>query len=749
MKPQSRLARSLPRSRLGKIATGLGATALWCVPIIAGLALANFGGAPIDRLRSILFDEYQRLAPRQWSPKLPVKVIDIDDDSLARLGQWPWPRSRVAELTDKLAADGAAAIVFDIVFAEEDRLSPENLLRLLPDLPERDALAKVIAARHLDGDALVASFAKAPVVAALALAYDKAAQAPQMKSGFVTLGDDPRASLYTFPAAILPQPALAKAASGLGAITYIPDGDLIVRSLPLVFAVGPPGATQLVPSLSAEALRIATHSDTIIIKATNASGERSLHNTAVVAVEIGDLIIPTDRDGAVRVRYAGWQKERHIAAWRVLAGEAADEIAGRIVLVGVSAAALADVRSTPLNAAVPGVDIQAELLEHVLSGAHLTRPDFAPGVENVALVVGGLFTAWITRRMRPVPAALIAVGLVSGACAVSWFGFLWGAQLYDPLIPSATWLVAYATTTVVVYRVSERERRAVRGAFSRYLPPAVVERLAADPSLLKLGGEVRTVTVLFSDVRDFTERVESLSAESVVDFLNALHTALTQSVLNEAGTIDKYIGDGLMAFWNAPLDVADHASRACRAALDMLSHIPALDRALAAEAEARGRPYVELRIGIGINSGPVLVGNLGSEQRFDYSIVGDPVNVAARLEALTKRLGIPIVVSEATAHVATGFSFVELGEAELRGRHHLTRIHALHSVAEKDDASFFEFRALHEKALAAAQMGCGVAEAIAHAAAHPHGARYRHFYGVLAASGAVVPALQDHAPGRS
>ena len=301
-----------------------------------------------------------------------------------------------------------------------------------------------------------------------------------------------------------------------------------MRKLPLVFAVGPQGEAQYVPSLAAEALRVASHADTIIIKATNASGEKSYSGTAIVAVAIGDLVIPTDRDGSVRLRYAGWQSGRHIAAWRVLAGEAADEIAGRIVLVGSSAAALGDVRSTPLDAAVPGVDIHAELIEDILSGARLTRPDFAPGVENIGLVIGGLLVTLIARRTRPLPAALAAVGIVAGAGVASWFAFLWQDMLFDPLMPAITWLACFATTTVAVYRTSERERRMVRVAFSRYLAPAIVARLAADPSQLRLGGEQRRVTILFSDVRDFTTRAESLSAEGVVDFLNALHTPLTR-----------------------------------------------------------------------------------------------------------------------------------------------------------------------------------------------------------------------------
>ena len=731
------------RRRLASIVAGLARLALWCCPIAAGLVLAMAAGAPIDRLRNILFDEYQRLAPRPWTPDLPIRVVDIDDESLARFGQWPWARSRIAELTTRLAAAGAAAIAFDIVFSEEDRLSPQNLLSQLPDLPEREALAAAIAKRSpAENDPLAAAFAEAPVVAAVALSFDMQPQAPKMKSGFVTLGDDPKSSLYSFPAAIMPLPSLAAAAKGLGAITYIPDGDLIVRKLPVVFAVGPQGQEQYVPSLAAEALRLASGTDTIIIKATNASGEKSYGSTAVVAIGIGDLAIPTDRDGSVRLRYAGWQTGRYIPAWRVLAGEADDDVAGRIVLIGTSAAALGDVRSTPLDAAVPGVDVHAELIEDILSGAHLTRPDFAPGLEYVCLVIGGLLVTLIAGRTRPLPAALAAVGMVAGAGAASWFAFLRLDALYDPLMPAATWLACYATTTVAVYRKSERERRMVRTAFSRYLAPAIVERLAADPTQLRLGGEQRSVTILFSDVRNFTTRAQSLSAKGVVDFLNALHTPMTGAVLNEAGTIDKYIGDGLMAFWNAPLDVPDHASCACRAALDMIAQVPEIDRAMAAQAAAENRPHDELRIGIGLNTGDVFVGNMGSQQRFDYSIVGDAVNVAARLESMTKEFGVPILVSDATAQAALGFRFVDLAEADLKGRTVATSVYALHGAADGDDPSFTEFLSLHAAVLAAARTRplapADLDAAVASALGHKHGARYARFYARLASQAAAA-----------
>jgi adenylate cyclase len=298
--------------------------------------------------------------------------------------------------------------------------------------------------------------------------------------------------------------------------------------------------------------------------------------------------------------------------------------------------------------------------------------------------------------------------------------------------------LAYAAMTVVVYRRSERQREFVRKAFSRYLAPALVERLAKDPSKLELGGESRDVSVLFADVRDFTGRSEGLSAAEVVQFLNGVLTPMTQSVLVEAGTIDKYFGDGLMAFWNAPLDVIDHAERACAAALAMREALPALNARLEA-----GRSERPIEIGVGINTGEAFVGNMGSDMRFDYSIVGDTVNVASRLEEATKELGVPIVVAESTMRQAPAFVFVPLGEIVLRGRSHPTPIYALHGTAAQAGVAFADFLERHNTALAAfAAEAPDAAAKIRAAREHPYGEAYATFYARL---GQDIPAFLPRA----
>ncbi len=469
---------------------------IWVLPIGLGLTLSVESPPLVERLRSLVFDYDQQVEPRSYSPNTPVRVVDIDDASLARLGQWPWPRHRLADLARHLFAQGAAVVAFDILFSEEDRSTPRNLLAQLPDVPERKTLADALSARGMMEDqSLEEVLTRGPSVLTLVLTNGVGTDVP-VKSGFVTLGDDPRPFLLNFRGAILPLANLTEKAAGLGSINWEPDRDLIVRKVPLVSTQGGGAAARLVPSLDAEILRAVQHASTIIVKSSNASNSSGFGaRTGVVSIKIGALQIAPEADGAVRVHYAGTQAMRHISAWRVLAGKVVDsEIAGRIILIGSGASALADIRSTPLEAAVPGVDIHAELLEHVLSGTNLARPpDYAPGLEAFLLVVGGAIMAMMARFAKPIAAVFVLLASLELLAFANFYAFSKMGLLFDPLIPGATWVLAYAVMTIVVFRRSERQREFVRKAFSRYLAPAQVERLAKDPSRLELGGESRDV----------------------------------------------------------------------------------------------------------------------------------------------------------------------------------------------------------------------------------------------------------------
>jgi adenylate cyclase len=644
------------------------------VPLVLSGLLSVWEPFGVRALRDLEFDAFQRWRPRTYDPATPVRVIAIDDESLRRLGQWPWPRATLAQLIEKLTAAGAATIVLDVLFAEPERAQADTE-------PGDKLLAEAIGRGNL----------------VLGIAFAEQGMKPVVKAGFATAGDDPRPFLPRFNAALLPLEPMREAAAGLGAMNFIPDRDLVVRELPTVFNVG----GELVPSLSAEALRVAQGASTFVIRSTNASGDQTFgERTGVTGIKIGAVETLTARNGTIRIRYAGSQPERQIEAWRILSGEFdAKAVEGAVVLIGATASALYDLRATPLENAVPGIDIHAEMIESVLAGAHLTRPDFMTGVETILVLIGGLFGISAAARLPPLSGAIVTGVLVAGFIFASGVAYLHLQQLFDPLWPSVSSIACFGVAGVSVLRQTERERRQIREAFGHYLSPAVVESLARDPSRLVLGGETRILTVLFSDIRGFTSRSERLSAEDVVGFLNSIHTPLTQHVLDAGGTLDKFIGDGMMAFWNAPVEVPDHVRAALRAALAMRSTIAEMDARFRAEEAANRRLAGALEIGIGIHTGPACVGNIGSAQRFDYSAIGDTVNTAARIEPLCKTFKIGILVSDAVAEAAPDFAFLYVGSVALRGRQSETALYALHGDEAANTEEFRRFRERHEEAV--------------------------------------------------
>jgi adenylate cyclase len=362
----------------------------------------------------------------------------------------------------------------------------------------------------------------------------------------------------------------------------------------------------------------------------------------------------------------------------------ADEIEGRIILIGSSAPGLLDLRATPLDAAVPGVEILAQAIEHVLSGRQLTRPDYALALEQLVIILFGVLIALVLAKVSARAAGLMGLFaimslLVGGRLAYDHLGLL-----LDPLYPALALLLLLAIATFYVYWQVEVQRAEVRRAFSRYVSPDVVADLIADPGKLELGGEVRELTLLFCDVRNFTAISERLSASELTRFINDLLTPLSDVILRNRGTIDKYMGDAIMAFWNAPLAVPDHAAQACRSALDMAGRMRELNARWREEAEAAGRPHHEVRIGIGINTGNCCVGNLGSVQRFDYSAIGDEVNVASRFEGLAKVYGLTAIVGERTIRDAPEIPAIELDLVRVSGREKPTAIYTFCDLLDGD-----------------------------------------------------------------
>ena len=379
----------------------------------------------------------------------------------------------------------------------------------------------------------------------------------------------------------------------------------------------------------------------------------------------------------------------------------ADQIDGRILLVGTSAAGLLDLGATPLDPSVPGVSLHAQAIEQILQGAYLQRPDFATAAELLYILALGLLIAFLVYRLGALGGAVLGALAIAAVIWVSWYAFNAFGWLVDPIYPAIALAAIYFAGTLFVFLRTERERNRVRNAFSHYMAPALVERLAGDPSRLKLGGETRDMTLLFSDVRGFTGISEGLDAEELTRFLNSLFTPLSNIILDEQGTIDKFMGDAVMAFWNAPLDDSAHPSHACSAALRMMREMEDLNRRWREEAEAKGRSYRPVQLGIGLNTGICCVGNLGSETRFDYSVIGDNVNVASRLEGQSKTYDVGTVVGESTTARAPDFAFLELDLLKVKGKTEATRVFALlGDSAFKNSPGFIALAERHGEFLA-------------------------------------------------
>jgi adenylate cyclase len=673
---------------------------------LVAAALLQITQPPIFETVSLsLFDAYQRAKPREYTP-MPVRIIDIDEESLDRFGQWPWPRTQIAALVERLMEAGAAAIAFDIVFAEPDRTSPAKIAEILASNPEATESYESIVGLKDHDEVLAEIFERAPVVAGVILNHSPSTEATpfQTKSGVAYGGSDPRPRLKAYRGVIGNLQNLQKAATGAGNISIVGDNDRIVRRLQLVSRIG----DQILPALSLEALRVALGQSSLTVRMSDASGEVFLGGAAeVTALKVGPFEAPTNESGEMWLHFTEHQPQRSIPAWRFLTtGEEhdapIDDIQGFIVFVGTSAAGLRDIIATPMRPYEAGVQVHAQAVEQIMTGSFLNRPGWAAGAELAILFAAGLALVASLPTIGAIWGAVLAFALMLTVCLGSWYAFAAQTTLLNPIYIAVGILAVYISLTGWRFFRSERDRAAVRGAFNRYLSPAMVEQIAADPSKLALGGEMRDITLLFSDIRGFTAMSEHMDPQELTNLLNRFMTPMTGALLDHDATIDKYIGDAIMAFWNAPIDQRDHETLAARAALDMLRELEDANEEIKSESQFLSASPDGLRMGVGVNTGPCCVGNMGSDQRFAYSAIGDAVNLASRLEGLTKAYGVDIIMGESTAKALEGFALIEIDLIQVVGRTQPERIFALLGDETFAAANGYpEFLALHNKALAA------------------------------------------------
>lgn len=625
--------------RLARVLPGL-------LPFIAaalGIALLLAEPLALQALRNSLFDQYQRWHPRDQAD-VPVRIIDIDEASLARLGQWPWPRTRLAELVDRLNDAGAAAIAFDMVFAEADRTSPTAIA----DLWSLQGDLRSTLERLPDHDTAFAhSIERAPVVVGFAL--DRVAlrspsagsepPKPARPYRHIQAGAPPNRWLNDFSVATSTLPALETAAKGNGALTFVPDGDGVIRRVPLVLALD----GQPVSTLTAELLRVGQGERNIVLRAAEEK------DTGLAEVRIGAFTVPVTAQGEMWVHYAtaqaahGARDGRYLPAWKVLAGEVpASLLENHLILIGTSAQGLMDLRFSPLGSIIPGVEVHAQALEQILTGHFLQRPSWATAAEALGLLAGTLLIGFVALRAKALPAAAVGGLILAALFGGGWYAFRQHGLLLDTVTPAIVCLATFVLGSLIHHFISERKQRWIKAAFSRYVSPNRVTHLIAHPDDITLGGHRQECSFVFTDLAHFTDLMESIDPVEAVALLNTYLDRMIAIAFRHEGTLDRIVGDAVAIMFSAPVPQADHKTRALACGLEM----HAFAEQYANELQSRGIDFGRTRIGI--HSGEVIVGNIGGSTIFDYRALGDAVNTASRLEGANKHLGITICLSVAT-----------------------------------------------------------------------------------------------------
>ena len=572
-----------------------------------------------------------------------IVIVDIDEESLEAEGHWPWPRTRVADLVTRLFEAGAVVVGMDTIFAESERNIARTVKRRLREIPDLDPSSRTLrvlerAAPHLDGDRdLARTLRQREVVLAYLLGRtgtERGALGPPLPVAGLEAPEG--TAILKMDDYLGNLPRLQEAATSGGFSTIIPSRDGILRRYHLILRHG----GEVYPSLALEMARLYLLAEEVGI-ATSPIGEIR----AVDRIDLDGHAIPTGGAGSVLIPYRGEGGSfPYVSATDVLSGEVGTErLAGKLVLVGSSAQGLNDLRATPVQAVFPGVEVHATVLAGILQRSFPRHPSWAEGANFIFMLLTGLALALWLPRLRPLPLAGVTLGLatgLTGANVAIWTLQHWVLPLALPL----AMLLGLGTANMAYgFLVAERSRRQLKDMFGQYVPPALVEELSRDPEgAASMEGERRDMTVLFADIRGFTTISETLSAAALKDLLNRFFTPMTRIIFGHRGTIDKYVGDMIMAFWGAPLEDPEHARHGVRAALAMRAEAARLGERFAQE----GLPPIE--IGVGLSTGPMNVGNMGSAFRRSYTVLGDTVNLGARLEGLTKFYGAGIIVGEAT-----------------------------------------------------------------------------------------------------
>ena len=559
-----------------------------------------------------------------------VVIIDIGEASIERLGQWPWPRKDLARAIDRIQELGASAVVVPVIMSEADRLGGDRDL--------------VNTLSHTNS-----------VIAQAPTTQNKRPDA--VRRGVAVIGGEPLEWTFAWPGALSPYKPLADAAAGVGTSVVAPEVDGVVRRMPLIVAVG----DQIYPSLPIEALRVATGQKSYQVKMSSAGIEK---------VRIaGQPVVTTDEHARIWLR---WNKNFARYELSEISKKKVD-LKGKVVVLGLGVEGLGSIIATPQGERWAH-DIQAQTVQTLLDGDSPVRPAFARSVELLAIVLIALVLIFVMPRLPfwAVGAALfVTLGAVIGGSFYAWTQH---SQLWDIYLLTFAAVVLYGHALFARFVIEFKQKQQIKKQFGTYLSPALVAKLQKNPEMLQLGGDERELSIMFTDVRGFTTISEHYGkdVQGLTKIMNRYMTAMTKKIIDNNGTLDKYIGDAQMAFWNAPVDEARHAHMAVKTALEMMGSLDAFN----AEITAEGVP--PFGMGLGINTAAVVVGNMGSDQRFDYTCLGDGVNLASRLEGQSKPYGVKIVLGQRTAElVRDEYSVVELDCIAVKGKTQGVKIYTL------------------------------------------------------------------------
>jgi adenylate cyclase len=624
--------------------------------VLLGVRIDN--GDTIKTLRYKTWDYFQQIHPRN-SISDSITVVNITEDDLKRYGQWPWPRHIMAMLHAHIADAGAILVNYNILFAEPDRMSGVEYLKSMPMTNElREQLGSVL----LDTDSIFSNILKESGNAVILMSVKNDAGVELPSTTQIIEKGNVKPWLYNYQGIVAPTQKISAGVAGIGVNVTSPEPDAVVRKMPVLIRIN----GKIYPSMLLENVRLLNGSKRIKVIAKEHGIDEVL-----VSKKAG---VPVNHLAEMYINYADPEKYVQMSATEIFSNSFNEnKIKGRIVVVGMDAAGLSVLKYTPHGLTTDQM-ISAQALDTLLTGKLLLRTPQADTLEILFIGFLGLLMIILIPRVSVLFSVPLLLFVMGGISYASFMAYANKGFLVDPSFAVLYIFLIWSHSTYNNFATQSRLRKQIKKQFEHYLDPGMVKKLQKDPSLLKLGGETKQMTFLFSDIRGFTPISEKYKGnpEGLTKLINRFLTRMTDVIIKNGGTIDKFMGDCIMAFWNAPIANPKHKQMAIKSAIEMQTELVKLNKRLIAE----GLP--QINIGIGINSGEALVGNMGSEQRFDYSVIGDAVNLASRLESSSKTLGKTLVIGEETRKtIENKFSFEYIDSITVKGKTEKIKVYTI------------------------------------------------------------------------